>query len=83
MSPLDHKDGGWITTWKSIAQHCDVSIDTVQRWEKMYKFPIFRLPSKKGFGHKTIAAIPSEINTWLRTFSASQDAKKQKKRKKT
>ncbi len=82
MSLPGNHDGSWLTTWKSIAAYCDVSIDTVRRWEKLYGFPVFRLPSKRGFGHKTIAAIPSEINTWLREFSKEMHGKKRKPAKK-
>ncbi len=60
----------WVTTWKGIAKFCDVSVDTVRRWEKAFGLPVHRLPSKTGLGPGLVTALPSELNAWLRAYTA-------------
>jgi hypothetical protein len=58
-----------LTSWKEIAQYAGKGVRTIQRWEVEFGFPIRRA---KANGHRSIIAIPEEINTWVRSQTGTR-----------
>jgi PAS domain-containing protein len=50
-----------LRSWKEIAQYFGTCVKTVQRWERMYEFPVRRLQASKG---AAVFAIRSEVERW-------------------
>jgi hypothetical protein len=52
-----------LRSWKEIATYAQVSVATVQRWEKCERLPVHRHMHRR-IG--SVYAYPSEIDEWLR-----------------
>jgi hypothetical protein len=50
-----------LRSWKEIAHHFGSCVKTVQRWERLYNFPVRRLQASKG---AAVFAILSEVERW-------------------
>jgi PAS domain-containing protein len=50
-----------LRSWKEIAQYFGTCVKTVQRWERMYDFPVRRLQASKG---AAVFAMRSEVERW-------------------
>lgn len=50
-----------LRSWKEIAQYFGTCVKTVQRWERMYDFPVRRLQASKG---ASVFALRSEVELW-------------------
>lgn len=50
-----------LRSWKEIAHHFGSCVKTVQRWERLYDFPVRRLQASKG---AAVFAIRSEVERW-------------------
>ena len=59
-----------LRSWKEVAHYVRACVKTVQRWEKLYDFPIRRLERSKG---AVVFALKAEVDSWLqmRTRRAS------------
>jgi hypothetical protein len=64
---------GWLVTWKQIAKYCKRDVRTVKRYHYCYGLPIYRLPSG------IAAAIPAQVNAWLRGYNFIKHLRKTKK----
>jgi len=62
-----------LTSWKEIGHYLGKGVRTVQRWEMEFGLPV-RRPS--GGSHRTILAIPQELDEWTRrqTRSSAEEA---------
>lgn len=56
-----------IDTWKSIARYLGRSSRTVQRWQREYGLPVYRLGVDSG----SIFAFADELDSWLRNRNQS------------
>jgi len=63
-------DVGWLTGWKTIANHFDVGWKVAKRWHKLYKMPILRTPE----GRPT--NTPQELDLWFIEFNRIMKNKK-------
>ena len=61
---------GWITGWRNIAAYMGVSLRTAQK-----RFYQFSLPIRRPAGCK-VAALKSEIDTWLVEYAKRTDSNK-------
>jgi PAS domain S-box-containing protein len=61
-----------LRSWKEIAEYSGACIKTVQRWEKLHRFPIRRLKASKG---SVVSALKSEVDSWMRTGMPSANSK--------
>lgn len=50
-----------LRSWKEIASYFGSCVKTVQRWERLYGFPVRRLQASKG---AAVFAIRSEVERW-------------------
>jgi PAS domain-containing protein len=50
-----------LRSWKEIAHYFGSCVKTVQRWERLYDFPVRRLQASKG---AAVFAIKSEVERW-------------------
>jgi PAS domain-containing protein len=50
-----------LRSWKEIAHYFGSCVKTVQRWERLYDFPVRRLQASKG---AAVFAIKSEVEQW-------------------
>ena len=55
-----------LMSWKQIAGHLGVSVQTAQRLEKSHNLPVRRRP---GSGHPMVFALPEEIDAWSKNNS--------------
>ncbi len=68
MAPSGETPGGarmeevCLRSWKEIAAYVQVSVATVQRWEKWERLPVHRHMHRR-LG--SVYAYPFEINAWL------------------
>lgn len=58
--------GRVLSSWKEIAAYLGRSVRTVQRMEVELGLPVRR---PKGHARSSVMAIPSELDTWLRSFA--------------
>ncbi len=61
-----------LRSWKEIAEYSGACTKTVQRWEKLYGFPVRRLKASKG---SVVSALKSEVDRWMRTGLPSAKSK--------
>ena len=54
--------GGFLNSWKEVAQFIGIGVRTVQRWERYAGLPVHR-PARKL--RSPIVAIPAEVERWL------------------
>jgi hypothetical protein len=64
---------GWLVSWGAIAKYCKRSVRTVKRYHYCYGLPVYRLPNN------TAAAIPAQVNAWLKGYNFIKTLRKQKK----
>ena len=50
---------GWLSGWKAIAEYCDVTIQTVQKYAKGKGLPVKKV-------RKRVYSIPEDLDLWLR-----------------
>lgn len=68
MAPSGDSPGGarmgevCLRSWKEIAAYAQVSVATVQRWEKWERLPVHRHMHRR-LG--SVYAYPFEIDAWL------------------
>jgi len=53
------KEGRWLSGWKSIARHFQVSVSTARRWAEDRKMPVVR-------GAGTVSAEIASLDEWRR-----------------
>ena len=57
---MNKTTSGWLYGWKDMANYIGCSVKQAQRYAKVYRLPIIRLPVNKP------AADPNEIDKWVR-----------------
>jgi hypothetical protein len=53
----ERSDQRRLTSWKQIAAYLDVSVRTVQRWERTENLPVLRMPGYRGRVYVDTAAL--------------------------
>jgi len=69
-APTMHSEFGGrvLRCWKDIARHLDVSVRTVQRWEREFGLPIRRVCPGHG---KPVHAFVAELDAWRTRVEAA------------
>lgn len=69
MTQRRRAEDGRLVSWKAIAAHLQVSVATVQRWEKQERLPVHRhMHLRQG----TVFAYAWEVDAWLRRRDAAE-----------
>jgi hypothetical protein len=63
-----------LNGWKEIAAHFGRSVRTVQRWEKAFGMPVYRIGTGRG---ENVHASSAELDAWLATAARSRDLRDQ------
>jgi hypothetical protein len=66
--------GTRLNGWKEIAAHFGRGVRTVQRWEKAFGMPVYRIGSGRG---ENVHAFSQELDEWLATVARSRDLRDQ------
>jgi hypothetical protein len=59
-----------LNGWKEIAAHFGRGVRTVQRWEKAFGMPVYRIGAGRG---ENVHAFSQELDAWLATATRSRD----------
>jgi hypothetical protein len=63
-----------LNGWKEIAAHFSRGVRTVQRWEKAFGMPVYRIGTGRG---ENVHAFSEELDVWLATAARSRDLRDQ------
>jgi hypothetical protein len=66
----ERSDQRRLTSWKQIAAYLDVSVRTVQRWERTENLPVLRMPGYRGRVYVDTAAL----ERWKESLKPGQRA---------